>query len=72
MSAIFADMPSPDSARRAAALAAPPGGQCRVLLTIEEFVAPADPKRRLAPIMATADPAVRHNECKLSKSIHEK
>lgn len=57
MSAKFADIPRPDSASRAAALAAPPGGQCLVLLAIEELVAPADPKRRFAPIIATADPA---------------
>lgn len=53
----LADMPKPDSASRAAALAAPPGGQCLVLFKIEELDAPADPKRRFAPIMATADPA---------------
>lgn len=56
ISAKFADMPRPDSARRAAALAAPPGGQSLVLFRMVELVAPADPNRRFAPIMATADP----------------
>lgn len=60
INAMFADIPSPESASRAAALAAPPGGQCRVLLTSEEFGAPADPKRRFAFIIATADPAVKY------------
>ncbi|CAF4754598.1 unnamed protein product [Pieris macdunnoughi] len=57
MSAIFADMPKLDNARSAAALAAPPGGHNLVLLTMDALVAPADPNRRLAPIIATADPA---------------
>lgn len=54
----FADMPRPERARSAAALAAPPGGQCRVLLRIEELDALPEPNRRFAPIIATADPAV--------------
>lgn len=57
----FADIPRPESANKAAALAAPPGGQCRVLLRMEEFEAPADPKRKFAPIIATADPAGMNN-----------
>lgn len=57
ISAIFADMPRLDNASSAAALAVPPGGHSLVLLTIEAFVAPADPNRRFAPIMATAEPA---------------
>lgn len=58
ISAKFADIPKLDSASKAAALAAPPGGQCLALLAIEEFVAPAGPKRRFPPIIATADPAM--------------
>lgn len=57
ISAMFAEMPRADSAKSAAALAAPPGGQCLVLLRIVALLAPDDPKRRLAPIMATAEPA---------------
>lgn len=59
MSARLADMPSPDRASNAAALAAPPGGQYLVLLSIVELLAPAEPKRKFAPIIATADPAGR-------------
>lgn len=53
----LADIPSAERASNAAALAAPPGGQCLVLLRIEAFVAPEEPKRRFAPIIATAEPA---------------